>query len=393
MPFDGDSPAYIDMANGNLAKVHKPYTTRLLHPAVVGLLKRTIGIEIDTAFFLVSVVSLAVLTAVGLILVLGQIKSAALAAAVVICPMTLGRFREIYMPDLMHAAIAAVFFLLLVRKKWWYALPLLFFMQLTRESTVLLTFFVVVVAAYHRNWKVAGSAILFTLLGMGVVARYAGEGQGNVHGASSIVYFVGKVPFNFLPNVFGVRIWTNTHAKNDPVTFADEPLVKWDLPSWLRSGEIRQVGIYRLEPKTPLVNLRMFLTYLGVMPTLVILVVVWKRWRLSRANELSQVGQLALTYGLTSYVLSPALGASFGRYVFYAWPMSWVAAPELLVRFFDTNARLIRQLTWLQAMSCWTPLILNTKSTGTVLQNVISVVVAIICHIITIKLLNQNRIA
>jgi hypothetical protein len=272
-------------------------------------------------------------------------------------------------------------------------MPLLFFMQVTRESTVLLSVFVVLAAAYHRNWKMAGSAVLFTLLGIGVVGHYAGEGQGNVHGASSLVYFVGKVPLNVLPNVFGVRIWTNTHAKNDPATFPDEPLVTWDLPAWLPSGSMHQVGIYRFEPTTPLANLRVLLTFFGVMPSLVILMVLRNRWRLLRDDGLSQVAQLALVYGLASYFLSPALGTAFGRYVFYAWPMAWVAAPELLVRYFDTNTRLIRQLAWLQAIACWTPLILNTQPPGTALQNLISVAVAIPCHVITIKLLNRNRIA
>jgi hypothetical protein len=329
---------------------------------------------------------------VGLTLVLGQIRSLGLAAAIVLGPTILFRFRETYMPDCLHAAIAAVFFLLLVRNKWLYAMPLLFFMQVARESTVLLSFFVVLVAAYHRNWKMAGSAVLFTLLGIGVVGRYAGEGQGNVHGASSLVYFVGKIPLNVLPNVFGVRIWTNTHAKNDPATFPDEPLVKWDLPAWLPSGSMHQVGIYRFEPTTPLANLRVLLTFFGVMPSLIILVVVWKRWRLLRNDELSQVAQLALVYGLASYFLSPALGTSFGRYVSYAWPMAWIAAPEMLVRFFDTNTRFIRQLAWLQAIACWTPLILNTVPPGTALQNLISVAVAIPCHVITVKLLNRNRV-
>jgi hypothetical protein len=392
-PFDGDSQHYIAIASGHIAEVHKPFTMRLLHPAVAGLLSRTTGVEVETAFFLTNVVSLAVLAGVGLTLVLGQIRSLGLAAAIVLCPMILFRFRETYMPDCFHAAIAAVFFLLLVRKAWWYAMPLLFFMQVTRESTVLLSVFVVLVAAYHRNWKIAGSAILFTLLGIGVVGRYAGEGQGNVHGASSLVYFVGKVPLNVLPNVFGVRIWTNTHAKNDPATFPDEPLVKWDLPAWLPSGDMHQVGIYRFEPTTPLSNLRVLLTFFGVMPSLVLLVVVWKRWHLLRDDGLSQVAQLALVYGLASYFLSPALGTAFGRYVFYAWPMAWIAAPEMLVRFFDTNARLVRQLAWLQAIACWTPLILNTQPPGTALQNLISVAVAIPCHIITVKLLNRNRIA
>jgi hypothetical protein len=392
-PFDGDSQHYIDIANGHIAEVHKPFTMRLLHPVIAGLLSRTTGVQVETAFFLTNVVSLAVLTWVGLTLVFGQIRSLGLAAAIVLCPMVLFRFRETFMPDLLHAAIAAVFFLLLVRKKWWYAMPLLFFMQVTRESTVLLSAFVVLVAAYHRNWKIVGSAILFTLLGIGVVGRYAGEGQGNVHGASSLVYFVGKIPLNALPNVFGIRIWTNTHAKNDPKTYPDEPLAKWDLPAWLPSGDMHQVGIYRFEPTTPLTNLRVLLTFFGVMPSLIIYVLVWKRWHLLRDDGLSQVAQLALLYGLASYVLSPALGTAFGRYVFYAWPMAWVAAPEMLVRFFDTNTRFIRQLAWAQAIACWTPLILNTVPPGTALQNLISVAVAIPCHVIALKLLNRNRIA
>src|SRR5262249_42087656 len=79
VPFDGDSQHYIDIANGDIAKVHKPFTMRLLHPVVAGLLSRATGIEVDTAFFLTGVVSLAVLTTVGLALVLGQIRSLGLA--------------------------------------------------------------------------------------------------------------------------------------------------------------------------------------------------------------------------------------------------------------------------------------------------------------------------
>src|SRR5689334_6881535 len=129
VPFDGDSQHYIDIANGDIAKVTKPFTMRLLQPVVAGQLSRTTGIKVDTAFFLTNVISIAVLTIVGLVLVLNHIRSVGLAAAIVLCPMVLSRFRETYMPDLFHAAIAAVFFLLLIRTKWLYAMPLLFFMQ------------------------------------------------------------------------------------------------------------------------------------------------------------------------------------------------------------------------------------------------------------------------
>src|SRR4051794_38295528 len=74
-PFDGDSQHYIDIASGHIAEVHKPFTMRLLHPFVAGLLSRTTGVEVETAFFLTNLVSLAVLTWVGLTLILGKIRS------------------------------------------------------------------------------------------------------------------------------------------------------------------------------------------------------------------------------------------------------------------------------------------------------------------------------
>src|SRR3954451_2719216 len=109
-PLDGDSQHYFDIASGHIAEVHKPFSMRLLHPVVAGLLSRTTGVEVETAFFLTNLVSLAVLTWVGLTLILGKIRSLGLAAAIVLGPTILFRFREIYMPDCLHAAIAAVFF-------------------------------------------------------------------------------------------------------------------------------------------------------------------------------------------------------------------------------------------------------------------------------------------
>jgi hypothetical protein len=392
-PYDGDSVNYIAMAEGRVSEVHKPYTARVLHPAFAGFLSRTTGLSVDASFFVTNVMCLAVLVRVGISLVLRQVPSVQLAMAIVLAPVVLLEFREIYMPDIMHAAFAAVFFLLLVRGALWYAVPLLFLMQVTRESTLLLTFFVFLFAAYHRKFWFAGAAIVFTILGMGVVSRVAGEGQGNVHGASALVYFVGKVPFNALPNLFGVQIWTNTHAKNDPETFPDEPLVTFDLPSWLPSGSMRQVGIYKFNLVTPLTTLRIFMNYLGIVPSLVFLAMFWKRWRLTRQDELSFASQIALAYGVTSYLLVPFLGASIGRYVAYAWPMAWVATPELLARNFDTNHRFIGRLASLQAIACWTPLLLKVCGVALAPLNVISIAVAIPCHAIAVKLLRRTRIA
>ncbi len=215
-PFDGDSRHYIAMAEGRLAEVRQPYTSRLLDPAISGLISRTTGLSLEASFYVVNVACLAVLLSAGLILIMGRVRSLGFVLSIVLTPILLYRFREVYLPDCMHAALAAVFFLALSRGFTWFAVPLLFLMQVTREATVLLTFFLVALSAYQRKWKLAGTAVLFTVLGIGFVGHFAKQGLGNIHEANELVYLVGKVPFNFLTNVCGVRMWTNTHAKNDP---------------------------------------------------------------------------------------------------------------------------------------------------------------------------------
>ena len=122
---------------------------------------------------------------------------------------------------------------------------------------------------------------------------------------------------------------------------------------------MRQIGIYSIEPAIPLSVARAFLTLFGVTISVVLLVICWRRQQVLREDGLSQAGVLALTYGLFAYLLGPLIGASFGRLIAYGWPMAWVAAPELLARYFNTSDRLIRQFTWLQVIACWTPLLLK----------------------------------
>ena len=365
---------------------------RLLDPAAAGFLARTTGLSVDASFFVTNLASLAVLVSVGLSLILRQIRSVGFARAIVLSPMVLIRFREIYLPDCMHAALVALFFLLLVRGAWWYAMPLLFLMQVTRESTVLLTFVVVLVTLYHRNWKLAGTAVLCTLLGMGVVSRYGNQGQGNIHGANTVVYLVGKVPFNFLTNVCGVCMWTNTHAKNDPETYPNEPLVKYELPAWIPTGSSAKSASITLDPTLPLAHVRMLITILGIMPSLVLSVILWKRRHLVLDDGLSQVGLTALVYGTLAFLMSPILGTSVGRYLSYAWPLAWIAAPELLIRYFDADNRLIRRLAWLQAIASWIPLLLLESGVGDAPRNLVAIAVALPCHILAVKMLKQHRI-
>jgi hypothetical protein len=290
----------------------------------------------------------------------------------------------------MHAGLAALFFLLVSRRKWWAALPLFFLMQVTRESTVLLTFVVVLVTALQRKWRIAAGAIAYTVLGIAVVSHYAGEGKGNIHDANTLVYLVGKVPFSVVTST-GLRAWSNTHAKNDPKAFPNEPLYKMELPRWVPSGSLREIGIYEYDPAITIAHIRMYLTSLGVVPSVVLVVVLMRRWRLVPGDELSEVGLIGFIYGAIAFLLSPALGTALGRYISYAWPLGWIAAPEFIARYFNNSGQLQQRMAVLQAIACWAPvLFMNERGIGHWGLSLASVAVALPCHVITIKLLRRH---
>lgn len=389
-PYDTDSPYYIKIAEGRIAEVKKPFTARLLQPAIAGCLSRRTGLSLDTSFLLTNTVCLAALVAASLSVMLRYVRSIALALAIVLCPMTLGLFRDIYMPDCMHAALVAVFFWVLVRRAWWWAVPLLFFMQITRDSTVLLTFVLVLVAAYDRKWIMAIASILVTALGIGVVSHFASAGQSNIHETNTLVYLIGKVPFNFFTNVCGIRLWTITHAKNNPDLFPGEPMLKFDVPHWAPVGAMRQVGIYSLDAKFPLMTFRILTTIFGVMSGIAILFIVWRCWRLARADGISFVGRVALVYGVAAFFLGPSIGASVGRLVGYGWPMAWIAVPMLLERFIGADEPFYGRLALLQAVACWPPLVLKAIGLGSVPTDVIALCIAVACHFLAIKLLRRE---
>lgn len=392
-PYDGDTKHYVAMADGHIDDVRQPFTARVLRPAFAGFVAKTTGLTIDQSFFVTNVASLAVLVSAGLTLIMRHIRSWAFATAIVLSPMLVSMFREIYMPDCMNAALLAVFFLLLARGAWVWALPLLFLAQITRESTILLTFVLFLVAGYQRKWKLAVSAVLVTVLAMVVVGRVTSQSQKSIHETNTLVYMVGKVPFNFLTNVCGLRMWTNTHAKNDPSLYPSPPLFSFELPAWMPTGTMRQVGIYSIEPALPLSTARALLTLFGVTVSLVLLVIYRRKQHILRDGGLSFAGVLASTYGLFAYLLGPLIGASFGRLIAYGWPMAWVAAPEFLARYFNTTDRLIGQLVKFQVIACWTPLVLKLIGVPPVPTDIAAIAVAIPCHVLTIKALRLNSIA
>src|SRR5689334_638306 len=51
-----DTDAYIKMAEGHIEEVGKPFTNRVLNPAVSGFISRATGWSVHTSFFLTNLV-------------------------------------------------------------------------------------------------------------------------------------------------------------------------------------------------------------------------------------------------------------------------------------------------------------------------------------------------
>ena len=143
------------------------------------------------------------------------------------------------------------------------------------------------------------------------MSHFASAGQSNIHETNTLIYLAGKLPFNFFTNVCDVRLWTITHANNNPKLFPNEPLVKYDVPSWILVGAMRQVGIYSLDATFSLVTFRIWTTFLGVLRSVAILFIIWRRWRLARRRNFVCWGSCTgLWFG---GVLSGTLDRRIGR--------------------------------------------------------------------------------
>jgi hypothetical protein len=99
-----------------------------------------------------------------------------------------------------------------------------------------------------------------------------------------------------------------------------------------------------------------------------------------------------MLYGFCSYLLGPSIGASFGRLIGYGWPMAWFAAPELLVRYFRLDERLIGRFAALQATTCWMPLVLKEIGVSAVPADATALAIGLLCQIFTWRMLSQNRL-
>ena len=151
--FDVDSQHYIDIAEGRIYNVNKPFSNRILHPIVAGTIAKVAHLSTELSFLTIGILSLVVLLLAVFLVTKVASSRPTVVIAFLVTPFLVGLFQEYYLPDMFYAAILGLFFLCLGQHKLWWRLALLFLLYITRESTILLSLTVALISVYKRWWR------------------------------------------------------------------------------------------------------------------------------------------------------------------------------------------------------------------------------------------------
>ena len=315
-----EGQAYLQMAQGRPETAYNYYAGRMLHPFAARMLAAVAPMDLRRAFFVVAVISLFALC-VFLSLYAFKLKlNPLLLIPLVSVPAVITLYQGYYFQDLFHAMLTAAFFVLYSYSAW-AALPILLLLHLTRESTVLLSIWLVAMSLRRRSWALAFGVAAVAIIGMSATNAAVHAALPNKHGINMLEMYALKVPYAFCNNILGLVFWTDTNA----ATINCVPSRVFNVAGHL--GSIRQVGFCGFQPQLIIATLAAFLAPFGVEPAILARLV---RGRSRALLEHDNVFHTAFGYGATCLVLAPLVGTSPARYFLYAWPLYWLALPELL---------------------------------------------------------------
>jgi hypothetical protein len=314
-----DNISYFKMAQGETSQVMAPFSRRFLYPFLVRSFSQATGLSLRTVFILFDLSSLVLLIyLLAKIFVLFDL-SPWMVAVFILTPFPVVCLQNGYMPDLFHAMLLTLFFLLVLREKFLSALIVLAVAYMARENTLVLCLVLGLIAWFRKLRRVAIGSGLVILYGTAFGSWALSRGQPNLHRLPDFLYLALKVPHQFLKNVFGFRIWTNTLPYG-------EPFAKFTLPDYLRAGDVRVLGLCYPEWGLPLLTLISLLTLFGTGP-----LIVWSMRRLKLWKEPHPLAiQIAFVYGLIAYFLGTSVGDGVDRLIGYGWPLFWIGVPYIL---------------------------------------------------------------
>ena len=295
----------------------------------------------------------------------------------------------VYLPDLFSAGLTGMFFYFLYRSFFWPSLVSLLLVYLTRENAIFLCLSLAGVALYkyRLRWAIAGTLVLVAGI---VITSIAGRhGLPQPYQMNFLLYLALKIPKGFLYNVGGILIWTNVYPD------VGTPYWLITLPGWLPLGKLNTLGITPMQPLVSLNTIMILLTTFGVAPSLLALQLA-KHWKqIFSDNQLWL--QVAIIYGVSSFLIGIAVSYDVFRLIGYAWPAFWLALPALLLRYSNLNRSSLAQLLFYQLLVCWLPWIMRIPwFVGQVTMDspmpfLVVISGSIILHFMAVRIINRNQ--
>jgi len=344
-----DSVFYKMLSMGEAVK--KPFSGRIFYPTVAHLIHKFSGISLDHSFLLANTLGLALLIFTVTVIIKDITSYAACAIPILLTPFLIRSFSLVFLPDLFSAGLTGLFFYLLYRSYFWPSLVVLLMVYLTRENAIFLCLSLAAVGLYkyRLRWAVAGTVVL--VAGIVITSLAGRHGLPQEYNMNFLLYLGLKIPKNFLYNVFGVLIWTNVYPD------VGHPYLLIELPGWLPLGKLHTIGITPFQPLVSLNTIMLLLTTFGVAPSLLGLQLA-KHWKQIFSENQFWL-QVAIIYGVSSFLIGVAVSYDVIRLIGYAFPVFWLAVPALLIRYSTFSFSSLSQLLIYHVLACWLPWIMG----------------------------------
>ncbi len=327
----GDGAWYRLLAEGRITEVNQPFATRVLHPWLVTGISRVSHLPINQSFWVINIILVSLFLGSLAYLYRQERFSPRYFILLTCIPFFFRLATSLYLNDLCFSVLLLFFFIALRKERWIFATVLLIPLFLTRESTLLLAGLFILVGALEKRWSLVMRSLFISIFSILLLSWIGRAAHSNIHGLSSGLYLLFKVPFNGLRNLLGLTLFTNTFQTNAGGGFCT-PLWQTSIPSFLRMSSVRSVGFCPWDVHTLLTTVLYSLSLFGS----AFAFLLFRGRSLIRASfkQMPFWIRLASLYGACAFVLAPFLGTSIDRLFAMSWPLFALGAPWLL----KTNA-------------------------------------------------------
>jgi hypothetical protein len=344
-----DNAFYIRLAQG--LSVNKPFSGRICYPTIARLLHLYCKLSLNHAFLIANSIGLIILIYTVTAIIKSISYYVAIAIPLLFTPLIIRSFALVFLPDLFYAGLTGLFFYLIYRSYFWPSLVVLLLTYLTRENALFLCLSVAALGLYKSKFRWAVAGILVLIIGIVITSWVGRHGLPQEYQMNFLLYLALKIPKNFLYNIFGVLIWTNVYPD------VGRPYFLIALPAWLPLGKLHTIGLTPFQPLVTLNSVMLLLTTFGVAPSLLVLELVKHGKRIFSEERFWL--QVAIIYGVSSFLIGIAVSYDVMRLIGYAWPAFWLAVPALLLRYSNLSLSSVAQLFGYQVLACWLPWIMG----------------------------------